>query len=272
MMLDPVIPEQGLVMVYAARGIGKTFLGLSIAYAVASGSRILRWAAPRPNPVLYVDGEMPLPALQERLRAIAGSASTSSPDHHFFILPADAFECDLPNLATEAGQKAIEPFLEGISFVVLDNLSTLATTERDNDVDSWSSMQRWLLKLRRRGISVLIIHHAAKGGQQRGTSRREDVLDTVISLKASHDYSAAEGIRFEVHFEKARGLQGASVEPFEASLKTEDGNIVWIERDLVDVDAERARKLQCEGLSIRDIAGRMNLSRSKVGRLLKRSK
>ena len=44
-------------------------------------------------------------------------------------------------------------------------------------------MQRWLLSLRRRGKGALLIHHAGKGGQQRGTSRREDVLDTVIALR-----------------------------------------------------------------------------------------
>ena len=34
--------------------------------------------------------------------------------------------------------------------------------------------QEWLLRLRRRGVSVLIVHHAGKGGEQRGKSRRED--------------------------------------------------------------------------------------------------
>jgi len=37
-------------------------------------------------------------------------------------------------------------------------------------------VQGWLLVLRRRGISVMVIHHAGKSGLQRGTSRREDVL------------------------------------------------------------------------------------------------
>ena len=37
MLLSPIIPAKGLVMAFAQRGIGKTFLGLNIAYAVASG-------------------------------------------------------------------------------------------------------------------------------------------------------------------------------------------------------------------------------------------
>jgi len=65
---------------------------------------------------------------------------------------------------------------------------------------------------------VLFIHHSGKGGAQRGTSRKEDVLDTVIALRRPEDYSPAEGARFEVHFEKARGFAGEEAEPFEAAL------------------------------------------------------
>ena len=50
-------------------------------------------------------------------------------------------------------------------------------------------VQEWILQLRRRGISVLIVHHAGKGGDQRGTSAKEDVLDTVIKLSRPDDYN-----------------------------------------------------------------------------------
>jgi putative DNA primase/helicase len=36
---------------------------------------------------------------------------------------------------------------------------------------------------------LLIVHHTGKGGEQRGTSRREDVLDTSISLRRPADYA-----------------------------------------------------------------------------------
>jgi hypothetical protein len=41
MLLDPIVPERSLAMLYAPRGIGKTLLGLSIVLAVASGSPLL---------------------------------------------------------------------------------------------------------------------------------------------------------------------------------------------------------------------------------------
>jgi putative DNA primase/helicase len=73
-------------------------------------------------------------------------------------------------------------------------------------------------------MSGLIVHHAGKGGQQRGTSRREDVLDTSISLRRPEDYRPAEGARFEVHFEKHRDFFGEDAAPFEAKLEVRDNS------------------------------------------------
>jgi len=39
------------------------------------------------------------------------------------------------------------------------------------------------------GKSVFFVHPAGKSGTQRGSSRKEDVLDTVINLRRPPDYS-----------------------------------------------------------------------------------
>ena len=67
-------------------------------------------------------------------------------------------------------------------------------------------IQKWALRQRSKGKSMAFIHHAVKSGPQRGTSRRRDALDTEIALKRPSDYKGDQGARFEVHFEKARGL------------------------------------------------------------------
>ncbi len=67
LIMAPWLPTQGLTMIYAPRGVGKTHVSLGIAYAVASGTPFLGWETPQPRGVLFVDGEMPGNALQERL-------------------------------------------------------------------------------------------------------------------------------------------------------------------------------------------------------------
>ena len=206
MVLDPIIPEKGLVMIYAARGTGKTHIALGIAHAVASGTGFLRWHAAKPRRVLLVDGEMPAIALRERLQSIVGDAI--EPPALLQVLAGDLIDGGIGNLAAAEVQAKLEPWLDGVDLLILDNLSSLTAGLREDSV-GWTPLQEWLLGLRRRGPSVLIVHHAGKGGDQRGTSRREDVLDTSICLRHSSDYAPSEGARFEIHIEKCRGVLAA---------------------------------------------------------------
>lgn len=267
MLLDPILPAQGLVMVFAPRGIGKTHLGLAMAYAVASGGTALRWPAPKPAPVLYVDGEMPGRTMQERVGAIVAASPTEPPPGHLRFILADLHEDGLPDLASEEGQTAIEAALADAKLVVFDNLSSLVRSGRENEADGWQPVQDFLLRLRRRGVSVLLIHHAGKAGQQRGTSRREDVLDTVIALRRPSDYQPADGARFEVHIEKCRGTAGEAVNPFEAKLDIRDGAAGWTMRGIDDVEMQRVVSMTLDGFTTRDIAAETGMSVGKVNKL-----
>jgi hypothetical protein len=41
LMLSPWLPDKGLAMIYGTRGVGKTWIALSIAYAIACGGEFL---------------------------------------------------------------------------------------------------------------------------------------------------------------------------------------------------------------------------------------
>jgi putative DNA primase/helicase len=271
MLLGPILPERSLAMLYAPRGVGKSWLSLSIGLAVAGGASLLRWSAPRQRNVLYVDGEMPLVSLQERLKAISLGIGNSIPNDGFRILAADQIENGI-NLCGEEGQRSLDPLLPDVDLLIMDNLSTLCTTGSESASDAWMPMQNWLLKLRRQGIAVLLVHHAGTNGRQRGTSRREDALDTVIALRRPEDYSPEQGARFEVHFEKLRNrVDSAGALPFEASIETVGGDgqdgIRWSSRDLTPPILKRASELFADGLTVREVAAILRVSKSEAGRL-----
>ncbi len=113
MLLDPILPERSLAMLYAPRGLGKSWLSLSIGLAVAGGSPLLRWSAPKPRKVLFVDGEMPLVALQERLRALASEFGDAIGNDGFQLLAADSVESGI-DVGSFEGQRALEPLLDGV--------------------------------------------------------------------------------------------------------------------------------------------------------------
>lgn len=273
-ILEPVIPGRGLAMLYAPRGIGKTWMALSIAYTVASGAALCGWQAPEPVPVLYVDGEMQAETMQQRLAAVVAGTTEAPPTADMLqFLCADLHELGLPDLRDLLAQEAIVELCEasGTKLLVLDNLSSLCRSGRENEADSWQPVQDFLLRLRRKGVSVLLVHHAGKGGQQRGTSRREDVLDTVIALRRPVDYDPAEGARFEVHVEKSRVCAGEAVAPFELRLEERNGAAVWTRRSLEDAELRRVADLLEQGLRHRDIADELGISLGKVAKLARRA-
>lgn len=264
LVLAPFLPAKGLAMCYGPRGIGKTHLTLGCAYAIASGGAFLRFTAPKPCRVLVIDGEMPASTLQERLRAIAATATTRPPEAGFLrFLAADMQPERGLDLSNEGDQLDLEEVLDGAEVIIADNISTLVAGGKENEGESWLPVQQWALGQRRRGRSVLFMHHAGKGGQQRGTSRREDVLDSVLALRQPSDYDPAEGARFELHFEKSRGFHGDAAKPFEAKLTGAE----WATRDLADADMLRVVQLTAEGLSVRDIAEELGFTKSRVSRL-----
>ena len=267
MLLAPILPERSLAMLYAPRGLGKSWLALSIGFAVASGAPILRWSAPRQRKALYVDGEMPLVSLQERLKALSVSFETDIPNDGFRILAADQIDGGI-NLSSEEGQRSLEPLLADVDLLILDNLSTLCAATSESASDAWVPIQNWLLKLRRREIAVLLVHHAGTNGRQRGTSRREDALDTVIALRRPEDYSPEQGARFEIHFEKLRNrVDGGGAVPFEASVENVGEGIRWSSSDLKPPLLMQAAELFAEGMTVREVASALRISKSEAGRL-----
>jgi putative DNA primase/helicase len=272
MLLAPIIPEKGLVMLYASRGTGKTLIALGVGYAVAAGTKFLKWSAPKPRRVLLIDGEMPAADLQKRLASMVPSVTEAVANPATLnILCGDLIEeGGIGNLASQQVQAELDRWLDGIDLLILDNLSSLTAVIRDNDAESWGPIQEWLLRLRRRGISVLIVHHAGKGGQQRGTSRREDVLDTSISLRRPEDYAPTEGVRFEVHIQKGRGIHGNDAKPFEAKMEECNGSAIWTMREIADVNEARIKALMDDGLSVREIADETGIPKSTVHRTKKK--
>jgi AAA domain/Homeodomain-like domain len=269
-VLAPILPERGLAMLYAPRGVGKTQVAVNIGWAVACGQPFLRWYAPKPRPVLHIDGEMPQELLQERAKAMMAPSACEPPHPDFFrLLSMDRQELGVSlNLALPEHQAAVEAHLDQVDLLILDNISTLVNSGRENDADSWDEMQAWLLTLRRMGKTVLLIHHSGRGGNARGTSKREDVLDTVIQLKHPEDYEPEDGARFEVHLTKARGIYGDDALPFEAKLEVIDNRDKWTCKVLRDEVLDRIEELSRAGGTVREIADELGLSKSKVQRLI----
>lgn len=274
-LLFPIILTQSLSMIHAWRGLGKTHIGLGIAYAVASGGTFLKWHSPQPRGVLYLDGEMPGSALQERLAAITAASDREPLPDYFRIITPDLQDAGgMPDLSTLEGQTAVNTMLTPeTALIVVDNISCLCRSGRENEAESWLPVQGWALRQRAAGRAVLFIHHSGKNGEQRGASKREDILDTVIKLKRPVDYEPSQGAVFELIFEKARHLKGEDTASFEARLTTNpvSGLQEWIYKDVALTSFDRVVSLANVGLSQHEIANELQINKSNVSRHWKKA-
>lgn len=263
--------EQNTIMIHAWRGIGKTLFALNIAYSIASGAEFLGWKADKSRRVLYIDGEMPAIALQERLANIVkrNKGKTPPSDEYFQLLASDQQEMGIPYLDTQEGQDLIQPFVEKADVIILDNLSTM-TCQSENEAQAWLPMQRWMLAQRRAGKTIVLIHHTGKGGAQRGSSKREDILDVVINLRRPKDYMPEQGARFELHFEKTRGISGKQVRPLEINVEEREGVLHWAHKELESAILDQIKELMTLGMKDSDIWNELNISRATYFRYKKK--
>src|SRR5262245_65343561 len=111
----------------------------------------------------------------------------------------------------------------GVKVLFIDNLSTAAFGLRENEADSWERMLPWLLDLRRRKIAVVIVHHAGRSGEMRGTSKREDSVFWIIALDdAKKNAEDKRGARFVSRFTKPSRNTQEDVPAFEWHFVTDE--------------------------------------------------
>lgn len=272
LLLEPWLTAQSLNLLTAYRGTGKTFVALGLSYAVASGGAFLRWRAPKPAKVLFVDGEMPATELQNRLRMIETASETKADPRNFRIITPDLADGSLPDISTAEGQERLDACIRDAQLIVVDNLSALARTGAENDAESWTMVAEWGLRMRRQKRSVLFLHHAGKGGQQRGTSKREDLLDTSVMLERPTGYLTSDGARFRWTWSKARGLYGEAAAPLDVRLESVPGGTAWTWSPVGDEIGEMIEQLRAEGTPVRKIANTLGVSKSAVQRHVERTR
>lgn len=221
-MLGSWLREGDLGYLFAPRGHGKTWLAMFIGNAVAEGRALGEWAGGSPHHVYYLDAEMNLPDVQDRAR----KTGILSPNFHWLSNEHLYMEQTISvNIASPAHQAGLSAMLPDGSLFVIDNLSTGQVGMRENENDDFDKVKDWLLSLRRRSITVIIVHHAGRNGEMRGGSRREDAAHWILSLKDA----SAEGAhkQFITSFSKCRNCQGRDAQPLRWTLD-DDGTRITI--------------------------------------------
>jgi len=211
-IVEGLLKQRQLALVYAASGLGKSWLSWSIACLVAgTGYGLKDYSNDKPRKVLVIDGEMDLEDAQERVQ-ILGKAlhcDMNALGKNLTIISrqaqkpsTDFIDLDSKEWRTWVLEKCRK---ESIEFMVLDNLSTLLKVEDENSSAAMDGLTDFLLALKRAGVSALVVHHSNKAGSSyRGSQKISVTFDLILSLTKPAT-KLSEGACFEVTFEKVRG-------------------------------------------------------------------
>lgn len=269
----PWLAERSNAMIYGPRGVGKTMANLGLATALVSGTEFLKWPVTEPVGVLYVDGEMQLDDLRNRATAFLASP----PKARLSFLTSELVYAKLQRdlvLTSATVRDEIMGILEqepDIRVVIFDNISSLCTGIDEQSKRDWEPIAAWLIRLRHRGLATALVHHGGKSGDQRGTSGREDALDTVIRLDRPAGYDPREGCHFELRFTKSRGVKGDDVACLDVRLAEDKGKFGWIVKLIEESHFDRVKQLIVEGVtSPTEIAEELGITKGYASKLVRK--
>jgi putative DNA primase/helicase len=276
-LLGAMILAKSIGMIAGPRGGGKSWLCLLMIYSIAGAKLLEPWDQGSGAAVAYLDGEMRAASLQDRLRSL--HAHNSRPESielvekNLYIISRDCIGSTIGTIDTEEGQKNIDALIPSrVKIIVIDNLSAWTSGGRE-DSAAWAMIKTWLIGKRLQGVAVLLIHHAGKNGQQRGSSAHEDLLDYSILLSPLPSNQERQDTRFLVEHTKLRDYIPALRKRYEYSVWTEDGELKF---ECVpagfDISANAAEmvRLRDEKVPFAEIGRRMGVSKSTVSRTLKK--
>lgn len=276
-IINPLLKQGEIIMISAARGVGKTWFALSLGFLATRQSSIGKWETKTPTATLYVDGEMSEDEMQNRIVNL--KMGRQREDAPFYLLSSDEMRNNdkkPPNLMNPSWRKSISDYLKShsdIALLILDNMGSLTPGRDENRKREWDDINQWLLELRSKGIAVIFLHHEGKGGDQRGTSAIEDNINFSIRLKRPEGYQREEGAKFVVEFTKTRRIHGEDAKPFTLQLQHDGAALDWIFGEAAEENTEeKILEMVQKGMKQKDIAEKLCVSASWVSQVKKKVK
>lgn len=161
-IVSDYVPE-GFSVLAGRQKLGKTWLAIDWALAVATGGVAMGSVGVEAGNVLYVDMENGQRRIQRRIVSLYGNEQ-SVPDLSCleWVTDAPALDKGFIDALEDWRQSVTKPRLVVID--VLQRIKPVGNASRnsyENDYSAWAPLQKWAME---NGIAVVGLHHTKKGG------------------------------------------------------------------------------------------------------------
>lgn len=211
-IIAPIVREGDICWLYANSKVGKTWVGLALAFVASAGTgSVGKWKGTKPWSVLYVDGEMLPDDLDMRIQMVKRGHGCTASGLPFHTLCAKSTEAGIVDLLDDKVQSEILDTAkqENINFIVLDNVYSLT----ENKVDM-KPLSAFLQKLSKRKVAVLVLDHTNRDGELQGSISKERMCSLSILLESeegSNDLTVSYPVARSLHGEDALSFQSRKV-------------------------------------------------------------
>lgn len=211
-IVEGVFPEGSLSVIFGEPGSKKTYSMLDAGICVALGKDWLDFST-RQVPVLFVDEESGNQRMNKRLRAVM-QAHNASKDLRFAYSVLEGFD-----LRTIKDRKKLHELVirTEAKFVILDALADFLPGDENSVKDVLPGLRALRCIADQTKAAIVLIHHAGKSGQYRGSSSIKGAVDLMLNVKSS-----PESPNIDFNCEKARDFEPFS---FAAVIHFDDENV-----------------------------------------------
>ena len=269
--------EGEVCCLFADSNLGKSIYAVQIGESIAKTQR-----------VLYFDFE--LSDKQFQLRYTDKHGNLYKFPKNFYRAEIDKESLDVNNFEDNIIKNIEETALQtGTKVLIIDNLTWLCVNSEKGD-EAGQFMRRLMALKRKHDLSMLVVAHPPKrnlsnpitpndlAGSKKlynffdscfaiGQSARDSELRYIKQMKVRHGefvYNAENVIVCQIE------QNGSFLQLTTMGYATEREHLKQQSEGEVSQDIENVKELGQQGLSVREIAKRLNMSKSKVQRLLKK--
>jgi len=210
-LVEEVLPEGGVGLLYGSAGACKTFTALDLAFSVASGREFVGHAVKR-RPVLFIAAEGQL-GIKQRLSALLQEHGTPANLVLFFILePIQLADVD----DVEKLKRTLAEFDVPPALIIFDTFHRCTSGVDENSSKDIGIVLNHVEAIRKTiNGNILLVHHSGKDASKgaRGSSALDGAVDTLIRCHKSGDL-------IELHCKKQK--DAAPFDPITLKLKQVD--------------------------------------------------
>jgi hypothetical protein len=163
-LIEKLWADEAVGIVGGEPKVGKSFLALQIAVAVASGTPCLgQFAARRTGRVLVYAAEDPPHLVRERVEGICHLSGADFGALDLHLITHDSLRIDLPD-----GLRALAATVEGLhpTLLVLDPFVRLHRADENASGEIAPILAELRALQRQHALAILVVHHARKGASR----------------------------------------------------------------------------------------------------------